>query len=96
MSAGAVVAIMAAARAQRELLAGVSPAEAAAQARLAAAYESLAARAASLAPERLAERVPGLAYTVATMLDGVVEHGAYHGGQLALLRRTRAATTGFG
>ena len=65
----------------------------AARARLGAAYEMLAARAASLAPERLAEQVRGHDYTVATMLDGVVEHGAYHGGQLALLRRASASTT---
>jgi uncharacterized damage-inducible protein DinB len=32
-------------------------------------------------------RVTGLDYTVATLVRGVVEHGTYHGGQIALLKR---------
>lgn len=63
---------------------------AAARARLTAAYETLADRVLALPPERLRDRVPGQEHTVATMLDGVVEHGTYHGGQLALLRRALA------
>jgi len=34
--------------------------------------------------------VAGLDYTVATLLRGVVEHGTYHGGQIALLKRALA------
>jgi uncharacterized damage-inducible protein DinB len=60
---------------------------AAAQSRLAAAYDHLAELARALPAGRLAERVAGQEHTVAVMLDGVVEHGTYHGGQLALLRR---------
>ena len=60
---------------------------AAARRRLVAAYETLAARVASLPAERLLDPVPGREHTVGVMLDGVVEHGTYHGGQLALLRR---------
>ena len=32
-------------------------------------------------------KVPGLDYTVANLLHGVIEHGTYHGGQIALLAR---------
>lgn len=60
---------------------------AAAQARLAAAYEALATRAAALPADRLVEPVAGQEHSVGVMLDGVVEHGTYHGGQIALLRR---------
>lgn len=60
----------------------------AARARLVAAYEHLAERVRVLPAERLRERVAGQEHRVAVMLDGVVEHGAYHGGQLALLRRS--------
>jgi uncharacterized damage-inducible protein DinB len=65
---------------------------AAAQARLAAAYEALAARAAALPDARLAEPVPGQEHSVGAMLDGVVEHATYHGGQLALLKRAGGAS----
>ncbi len=59
----------------------------AAKQRLTAAYEALAAAAAQATPAQLAATVPGASYDAATMLQGVVEHGAYHGGQVALLRR---------
>jgi uncharacterized damage-inducible protein DinB len=32
-------------------------------------------------------KVPGLDYTVSNLLHGVIEHGTYHGGQIALLKR---------
>jgi uncharacterized damage-inducible protein DinB len=64
---------------------------AAAQARLAAAYEALAARVVALPRARLAEPVSGQEHSVGAMLDGVVEHGTYHGGQIALLRRAGGA-----
>jgi hypothetical protein len=37
--------------------------------------------------DALYERVPGKDYTVAHMLHGVVQHTAYHSGQIALLKR---------
>jgi uncharacterized damage-inducible protein DinB len=36
---------------------------------------------------RLDEKVGGLAYSVLVLLHGVVEHGTYHGGQIALLKK---------
>ena len=35
----------------------------------------------------LDSKVPGHDYTVRAMLHGVIEHGTYHGGQIALLRK---------
>jgi uncharacterized damage-inducible protein DinB len=64
---------------------------AAAQARLSAAYQALAATAATLDDDALRAIVRGKEYSVGTMLRGVVEHGTYHGGQVALLKRARAA-----
>jgi len=37
--------------------------------------------------ERLDEPVPGMDYTVYTMLHGVVQHALYHAGQIALLNK---------
>jgi uncharacterized damage-inducible protein DinB len=34
-------------------------------------------------------KVPGLDYTVSNLLHGIIEHGTYHGGQIALLKRAR-------
>lgn len=31
--------------------------------------------------------MPGLDYTVSNLLHGVIKHGTYHGGQIALLKR---------
>jgi uncharacterized damage-inducible protein DinB len=54
---------------------------------LAASYRSLAAEVRTLSVETLAKRVPSRQHSVKVMLQGVVEHAAYHGGQIALLRR---------
>jgi len=44
----------------------------------------------SAMPEsRLADRVPGKDYDVRFLLHGAVQHAAYHGGQIALLKRAR-------
>jgi uncharacterized damage-inducible protein DinB len=59
----------------------------AAGSRLLSAHASLATAVSLLRPEALDERVPGRRYTIRVMLQGVVEHGAYHGGQIALLKR---------
>lgn len=58
-----------------------------ATARLAASYDALAAEVRALPPERLRELVPGRDTSIGDMLHGVVEHGTYHGGQIALLAR---------
>ena len=39
---------------------------------------------------RLSERVPGKDYDVRFMLTGAVQHAAYHGGQIALLKRAQS------
>ena len=52
------------------------------------AHRRIAAAARLLSPDRLAARVPGRTVTVEDMLRGVVEHAAYHGGQIAILRRS--------
>ncbi|HEU5174193.1 MAG TPA: DinB family protein [Gemmatimonadaceae bacterium] len=58
-----------------------------AQARVASSYERLASAAESLSAADLARPVGERGYDAATMLQGTVEHGAYHGGQIALLKR---------
>jgi uncharacterized damage-inducible protein DinB len=44
----------------------------------------------ALPESRLNDRVPGKDYNLLFMLLGVVQHAAYHGGQIALLKRTRS------
>ena len=44
----------------------------------------------SLPESKLKEIVPGKDYDVRFMLFGAVQHTAYHGGQIALLKRSRA------
>ncbi|MEO7360422.1 MAG: DinB family protein [Gemmatimonadaceae bacterium] len=58
-----------------------------AQMRLGEAYERLAQKSEGLDCDALDAQVPGHDYSVQVMLMGVVEHGAYHGGQIALLKR---------
>ena len=58
-----------------------------AQARVASSYERLASAAESLSDADLARQVGERGYDAATMLRGAVEHGVYHGGQIALLKR---------
>lgn len=62
-----------------------------AQMRLSESYERLAQKTEELDAEALRAGVPGHDYTVRVMLMGVVEHGAYHGGQIGLLKRALAA-----
>jgi len=54
---------------------------------LAASHRELAADTRLLDDEQLRALVPGLDYTVSVLLRGIVEHGTYHGGQIALLKR---------
>jgi uncharacterized damage-inducible protein DinB len=55
--------------------------------RLQESHQALAAEVRQLDDAALDGKVMGLDYTVATLLRGVVEHGTYHGGQIALLKR---------
>jgi uncharacterized damage-inducible protein DinB len=54
---------------------------------LGASHRLLATATRGLTDEALDARVRGLEYTVETLLCGVVEHGAYHGGQIAILKK---------
>jgi len=60
--------------------------------RLKEAHRELAADVAALDDASFSARVPGRDHTVQTELHGIVEHDAYHGGQIAMLKRalTRA------
>jgi uncharacterized damage-inducible protein DinB len=55
--------------------------------RLAAAHRRLAADVRELTDAALDAKVETLDYPVGVLLDGVVEHGTYHAGQIALLKR---------
>lgn len=61
---------------------------------LTASHRELANAVKLLSPDRLAARVPGRTVTFEDMLRGVVEHAAYHGGQIAILRRSLRAREG--
>jgi uncharacterized damage-inducible protein DinB len=50
-------------------------------------HRSLMRAAAALDESLLRENVPGRSHDVATMLHGIVEHDAYHGGQIAMLKK---------
>jgi uncharacterized damage-inducible protein DinB len=54
---------------------------------LGACHRQIAADARELDDARLDAMVPNLNYSVEVLLDGIVEHGTYHGGQIALLRK---------
>jgi len=55
--------------------------------RLGESHRQLAADVRLLDEAQLDALVPGLTYSVSVLLSGVVEHGTYHGGQIALLKR---------
>jgi len=52
-----------------------------------AGYRMLAEAAANLDLPRLQKIIPGRDHSSQEMLHGLIEHGAYHGGQIALLKR---------
>lgn len=58
--------------------------------RLKAAHRELAADVTQLDDSRLIGRVAGREYNNLVMLHGVAEHDAYHGGQIAILKRALA------
>lgn len=62
--------------------------------RLGESHRQLAADVRQLDDEKLDALVPGLEYSVSVLLHGIVEHGTYHGGQIALLRRAAGADPG--
>jgi uncharacterized damage-inducible protein DinB len=51
------------------------------------AHRELAADVSKLGDSDLIGRVPGKDHSVLTMVHGIVEHDAYHGGQVAILKR---------
>jgi uncharacterized damage-inducible protein DinB len=55
--------------------------------RLSESHRQLAADTRQLDDEQLDAYVPGLDYSVSVLLHGIVEHGTYHGGQIALLKK---------
>jgi uncharacterized damage-inducible protein DinB len=56
--------------------------------RLSESHRELADDARELEDEALDALIPGLEYRVSVLLQGVIEHGVYHGGQIAILRKT--------
>ena len=66
---------------------GSDPAWTGAVERMTESHRRLAADTRLLDDAALNARVNGLDYPVGILLDGVVEHGTYHGGQIALLKK---------
>ena len=58
-------------------------------AQLRSTHSELVKTVTSLGEERLKDQVPGKPYDIAFMLHGAAQHAAYHGGQIALLKRAR-------
>jgi uncharacterized damage-inducible protein DinB len=55
--------------------------------RLSESHRALSAAVRELPDDTLEAQVGELGYTTSVLLRGVVEHGTYHGGQIALLKR---------
>jgi uncharacterized damage-inducible protein DinB len=55
--------------------------------RLKEAHRELAADVAKLGDSDLIGRVPGKDHSVLVMFHGIIEHDAYHGGQIAILKK---------
>lgn len=55
--------------------------------RLKEAHRELAEEATRLDDSALIGRVPGKDHSVLVMMHGIIEHDAYHGGQIAILKR---------
>lgn len=62
--------------------------------RLKESHRLLAQEVRRLEDAALDSPVPGLEYTMSNLLHGVIEHGTYHGGQIALLKKAAAAGAG--
>lgn len=50
-------------------------------------HEDLVQTVSRLSDEQLSEQVPGKPYDIRFMLHGAAQHAAYHGGQIALLKK---------
>ena len=59
--------------------------------RMRESYRGLADDVKQLDDSRLSEEIAGLDYTVSNLLHGVIEHGTYHGGQIAILKKAAKA-----
>jgi len=59
--------------------------------RLKDAHHDLAAEVAELSDDKIKALVPGKDHPVTTMIHGIIEHDAYHGGQIAVLKRALEA-----
>lgn len=57
---------------------------------LRSAHAELLAVVSKLPESQLNDPVPGKSYDIRFMLTGAAQHAAYHGGQIALLKRARA------
>ena len=55
--------------------------------RLGACHRELAADVRGLDEARLDQKIADLDYSADVLLHGIVEHGTYHGGQIALLKK---------
>ena len=53
-------------------------------------HQELIKTVSGLTESQFSDPVPGKPYDVLFMLHGAVQHAAYHGGQIALLKRARA------
>jgi uncharacterized damage-inducible protein DinB len=62
--------------------------------RLAASERDLVGAIAAFPPDRLLSPVPGKRHTFAVELRGITQHDAYHGGQIAVLKRAARGLTG--
>jgi hypothetical protein len=60
---------------------------AAIQSALRQSHENLREAVLGLSDDRLAENAPESENSIAVMLHGVAQHAAYHGGQIALLKK---------
>ena len=60
-------------------------------ARLRGNHQELIATVSGLTEKQLGEQVPGKAYDIRFMLMGAAQHAAYHGGQIALLKRAMSS-----
>jgi uncharacterized damage-inducible protein DinB len=58
--------------------------------RLSDSHRTLAQEVRHLDDAAIDRMVPGLEYTMSNLLHGVIEHGTYHGGQIALLKKALA------
>ena len=52
-------------------------------------HEALAEVVGKVPTSKIDARVKGYEYTVRTLIHGVIEHDCYHGGQIALLKKSR-------